>query len=301
MYPVPPTKDTQGLTDKYISSWLKGQKRDDIILATKVAGYGTHNTYVRDNGETVRVTRDQIIESVDKSLKRLGTDYIDLLQIHWPDRYVPLFGAPAYDIANEREGDIPFDEQLRGLEEVVKAGKVRYVGVSNETSYGVSEFIHTAKAAGLPRIQTIQNCYHMLQRSTFETDLAETCRRHQVSLLAYSPLAGGVLSGKYLKPDTPNTARLNLFPGYMERYNKSLARVATEEYVKVAEKYNLTATQLALAWCRSRWFVASSIIGATSLEQLKENLDAFSISLPQEAVDDVNAVYKKFRDPPTSA
>eukprot|EP00878_Enallax_costatus_P026194 GHUV01028079.1.p1 GENE.GHUV01028079.1~~GHUV01028079.1.p1 ORF type:complete len:235 (+),score=53.62 GHUV01028079.1:95-799(+) len=133
MYPVPPAKETQGLTDRYISSWLKDQNRGNIVLATKVAGYGTHNTYVRDSGETVRVTRDQIIESVDKSLKRLGTDYIDLLQIHWPDRYVPLFGAAAYDIANEREGDVPFDEQLRGFEEVIKAGKV--VGPSLSTDY----------------------------------------------------------------------------------------------------------------------------------------------------------------------
>lgn len=301
MYPVPPTKDTQGLTDKYIGSWMKNQKRDGIVLATKVAGYGQHNTYLRDNGQTVRVTKDQIVESVDKSLARLGTDYIDLLQIHWPDRYVPLFGGGAYDIANEREGDIPFEEQLRGLEEVVKAGKVRYVGVSNETSYGVSEFVHAAKAAGLPRIQTIQNVYHLIQRGSFETDLAETCRRHQVSLLAYSPLAGGVLSGKYLQPHPPAEARLNLFPGYMERYNKSQARTATEEYVKVAQKHGLTPTQLALAWCRSRWFVASSIIGATSMPQLKENLEAFSISLSQEAIDDVNAVYKRFRDPPIAA
>ncbi|KAF8062037.1 tas [Scenedesmus sp. PABB004] len=301
IYPVPPEKGTQGSTDRFIGSWLKGRKRGDIVLATKVAGYGTHNTYLRDGADVVRVTRAQIAESVDKSLARLGTDYVDLLQIHWPDRYVPLFGAGAYDIANERPDDVPFEEQLRGLEDVIKAGKVRYVGVSNETSYGVSSFVHAASAAGLPRIQTIQNCYHLLQRSNYETDLAETCRRHEVSLLAYSPLAGGALSGKYLVDDPPKTARFNLFPGYMERYNKSLARVATEEYVKVANKHGLTPTQLALAWCRSRWFVASSIIGATSLAQLKENLAAFSVPLSPEAIDDVNAVYRKFRDPPTSA
>eukprot|EP00879_Flechtneria_rotunda_P028673 GHRR01030881.1.p1 GENE.GHRR01030881.1~~GHRR01030881.1.p1 ORF type:complete len:299 (+),score=67.86 GHRR01030881.1:161-1057(+) len=269
--------------------------------ACQVAGYGDYNQYMRDPPRTVRVERDQIIESVDKSLQRLGTDYIDLLQIHWPDRYVPLFGAAAYDIANERPGSIPFDEQLRGLEEVVKAGKVRYIGVSNETSYGVCEFINAAERAGLPRIQTIQNCYHLLQRSNFETDLAETCRFHNVSLLAYSPLGGGALSGKYLQPNPPKNARFTLFQGYMERYNKSLARVAVGEYIKVAQKHGLTGVQLALAWCRSRWFVSSSIIGATSLDQLKENLEAFSISLPQEATDDINAVYKQYRDPPTSA
>lgn len=303
MYPVPPAKETQGRTDRYIGSWLKKGhvKREDIVLATKVSGYSVQNSYVRDPPETTRVTPAQIQKSVDASLKRLGVDHIDLLQIHWPDRYVPLFGAPAYDKANERPEDVPFEEQLRGMEEVIKAGKVRYIGVSNETSYGVSEFAHAAKSQGLPRIHTIQNCYHLLCRTAYETDLAETCRRHNVSLLAYSPLAGGALSGKYLSPDAPKGARFNLFPGYMERYNKSLARTATEEYSALAKKHGLTSTQLALAWCRTRWFVASSIIGATSLPQLKENIDAFSIDLSQEIIDEINALYKKYRDPPTSA
>ncbi|KAI8471365.1 MAG: oxidoreductase [Monoraphidium minutum] len=303
MYPVPPAKETQGRTDLYIGSWLKtGRvKREDIVLATKVSGYSVQNAYVRSPPETTRVTAAQVKASVDASLQRLGVDHVDLLQVHWPDRYVPLFGAPAYDISNEREGDVPFEEQLRGLEEVVKAGKVRYVGVSNETSYGVSEFAWAAKTQGLPKIQTIQNCYHMLCRTAYETDLAETCRRHNVSLLAYSPLAGGALSGKYLAPDAPKGARFNLFPGYMERYNKSLARVATEEYAALAKAHGLTPAQLALAWCRTRWFVASTIIGATSMPQLKENIDAFSVELSPEVVEGVNALYKKFRDPPTSA
>ncbi|KIZ07436.1 Aldo/keto reductase family [Monoraphidium neglectum] len=296
MYPVPPAKETQGRTDLYIGSWLKtGRvKREDVVIATKVSGYSVQNSYVRSPPETTRVTKAQIKASVDASLQRLGVDHVDLLQIHWPDRYVSLFGAPTYDIANEREGDVPFEEQLRGLEDVVKAGKVRYVGVSNETSYGVSEFAWAAKTLGLPKIQTIQNCYHLLCRTAYETDLAETCRRHDVSLLAYSPLAGGALSGKYLTRDAPKEARFNLFPGYMERYYQSLARSATEEYAELAKKHGLTPTQLALAWCRSRWFVRSTIIGATSLPQLKENLDAFSVELSPEVIEGVNQLYKKY-------
>ncbi|GBF92777.1 aldo keto reductase [Raphidocelis subcapitata] len=304
IYPVPPAKDTQGLTDRYIGSWLKKAPgaREKLVIATKVSGYSTTNSYVRSPPETTRVTARQIKASVDASLQRLGVDHVDLLQIHWPDRYVPLFGAAAYDIANEREGDVSFEEQLRGLEEVVKAGKVRYVGVSNETSYGVSEFAHAAKAAGLPKIQTIQNCYHLLCRTAYETDLAETCRRHNVSLLAYSPLAGGALTGKYLEGgDAPATARFNLFQGYMERYYKSLARAATEEYAALAKANGLTPTQLALAWCRSRWFVTSTIIGATSVAQLRQNLEAFEVELSQEVIDGINSLYKKYRDPPTSA
>jgi len=301
MYPVPPAAETKGLTDTYIGTWMKNRKRDDIILATKVSGQSERNTWVRDPPEVTRVTPKQIIQSVDSSLKRLQTDYIDLLQIHWPDRYIPLFGAAAYDPANERPDDIPFEQQLRGLEEVIKAGKVRYIGVSNETSYGVAEFCHLAKSAGLPKIQTIQNCYHLNCRVAFETDLAETCRRHNVSLLAYSPLAGGSLSGKYIDGTASKGSRFNFFPGYMERYNKSLSRTATLEYIEIAKKYNMTPTQLALAWCQSRWFVTSTIIGATSVEQLKENLEAFSLVVPEEALTDINDVYKRFKDPPTSA
>lgn len=298
MYPVPTEASTQGLTDKFIGSWLKGRKREEVVLASKVSGYSDRTTWVRDPPRTTRVDRQQIVESVDASLKRLGTSHIDLLQIHWPDRYVPLFGASGYEVKLERPDSVGFEEQLRGLQEVVQAGKVRYVGVSNETSYGVSEFAHLAASAGLPKIQTIQNAYSLLVRVPFETDLAEACRRHNVSLLAYSPLAGGSLSGKYNtgKEDT-SKSRFNLFPGYMARYNASLVKEAVGEYAKVAAKHGMTPTQLALAWCHSRWFVASSIIGATSLAQLKENIDAFDLTLSEEAANEVQAIYKKFRDP----
>ena len=247
-----------------------------------------------------------VAESVDASLARLGVDHVDLLQIHWPDRYVGgLFGAPAYDAAKEREGDVPFEEQLEALQRVVAAGKVRYVGVSNETSYGVMRFCQAADAAGLPRIASIQNSYSLLVRGQFETDLAEVCapRQGNVGLLAYSPLAGGALSGKY-NTNTPGydaaalaKARFSLFQGYMARYQQSLVREAVDEYGKVAAKHGLTLTQLSIGFVRSRWFIASTIIGATTMAQLKENIAAFEVVLSDECLADVDAVYRRFRDP----
>jgi aryl-alcohol dehydrogenase-like predicted oxidoreductase len=307
IYPVPPAAETKFLTDKYIGSWLKKRgKRDDLLIFTKVAGYGDRTAWVRDPPETTMLDRRQIVSSVDASLARLGVDTIDLLQAHWPQRYVGgLFGAPSYDIALERpdDGGVSFEETLRGFEEVVKAGKVRYIGVSNETSYGVASYARLADEHGLPRIQTIQNVYSLLQRGGFETDLAEMCRRADVSLLAYSPLAGGSLSNKYATSTAEELrgARFNLFEGYMKRYNDSLAREAVAEYARVAREAGITPAALALGWVRSRWFVASNIIGATSMAQLKENLDAYDAPpLGDDVIAAIGAVYKKYRDPPTS-
>lgn len=184
---------------------------------------------------------------------------------------------------------------------MIDAGKVRYVGVSNETSYGVMSFCHAAERAGLPKIQTIQNSYSLLVRGSFETDLAEVCapRQCNVSLLAYSPLAGGALSGKYVEGNEAALAksRFTLFQGYMARYQQSLAKQAVSEYAAVAKKHGLTPTQLALGWCASRWFVASTIIGATTAEQLKENIGAFGVALSGECLQDIDAVYRRYRDP----
>lgn len=300
IYPVPPSGEKAGTTDKYIASWLKEQKREEIILATKVAGANENIKYLRDNGDSSRLTREQIMESVDKSLARLGTDYIDLLQLHWPDRYVPLFGSSSFDIEKMRDS-VPFEDQLSALKELVDAGKVRNIGVSNETSYGVSQFSALAKSMGLPKMVSIQNAYSLLVRVPFETDLAETCAppNCNVGLLAYSPLAGGALSGKYINA-TPENCRFNLFPGYMERYNKSFAVNAVAEYVKVAEKHGMTPSELALAWCKSRWFVTSTIIGATSMPQLKENINAFNMELTPECIEDINKVFGQYRDPSTA-
>jgi len=300
MYPVPTEAETQGRTDKYIGSWMKrcGLPREELTIATKVCGYSDRISWVRDAGAPTRVNREQIRESVEKSLQRLGTDYIDLLQIHWPDRMVSLFGAEGYDEANQRKNDVPFEEQLRAFEELHKEGRVRHFGVSNETSFGVMNFIRAAEEHGLPRIISIQNSYSLLVRMGYETDLAEVCckKNADVGLLAYSPLAGGVLSAKYLEGDIPG-ARLSLFPGFMPRYRNSGSESATKEYAELAKQHGLTPTQLALGWCRSRWFVTSSIIGATSMAQLKEDLDAFSVELSEEVLDGIQAIYRRYRDP----
>uniref|UniRef100_A0A803KSY2 NADP-dependent oxidoreductase domain-containing protein n=1 Tax=Chenopodium quinoa TaxID=63459 RepID=A0A803KSY2_CHEQI len=298
-YPIPMKKETQGRTDLYIGSWLKSQPRDKVIIATKVCGYSERSGYIRDNAEVLRVDAANIKESVEKSLKRLNTDYIDLLQIHWPDRYAPLFGEFLYDYNKWREG-VPFEEQLKALQEVIDEGKVRYIGVSNESSYGVMEFVHAAKVGGLPKIVSIQNCYNLLTRF----DLVEVCHPNNcnIGLLAYSPLGGGNLSGKYLDPDyvAAKKGRLNLFPGYMERYISSYAKVVTAKYVELASKHGLSPVQLALAFVRDRPFVTSSIIGATSVDQLKEDIDAFLTverPLSQEVMQDIEYIFKRNKDP----
>ena len=296
LYPVPPKAETAGRTDQYISSWLKGRDRSQTVICTKVAGYG--NSYLRAGGETTNLTPPQIAASVDASLARLGVDYVDLIQIHWPSRPLPLFGSGSFDPAiHSRDDAVPFEDQLAAFQKLVEAGKVRHLGVSNETSYGVMRFVHAAAAGAGPKIVSTQNSYSLLVRSAYETDLAETCHAVGVGLLAYSPLAGGTLSGKYLSGAAPAGARLNLFEGYMARYNKSLARQAVAEYVAVAEKHGLTPTQLALAWCAGRWNVASTIIGATTMAQLAENLGAFDVDLSEECVADIERVYNRFRDP----
>lgn len=302
-YPIPMKKETQGKTDLYIASWLKSQSRDKIILATKVCGYSERASYLRDNADILRVDPANIKESVEKSLKRLGTDYIDLLQIHWPDRYVPLFGEYSYDSSKWRPS-VPFVEQLQAFQELINEGKIRYIGVSNETSYGVMEFVHAAKVEGLPKIVSIQNSYSLLVRSRFEVDLVEVChpKNCNIGLLSYSPLGGGALTGKYIDINSAaaKKGRLNLFPGYMERYNKSIAREATIKYLELAEKHGLTPVQLALGFARDRPFMTSSIIGATSVEQLKEDIDAFTTTerpLPAEVLADIEAIFKRYKDP----
>ncbi|KAG2536623.1 hypothetical protein PVAP13_9NG208300 [Panicum virgatum] len=297
IYPVPMNKETQGRTDLYIGRWMQSKPRDKIILATKVAGYSERSTFLRDNAEVVRVDAANIKESVEKSLKRLSTDYIDLLQIHWPDRYVALFGEFSYNSSKWRPS-IPFEDQLKAFQELIDEGKVRYIGVSNETSYGVMEFVHAAKAQGLPKIVSIQNSYSLLVRCRFEVCHPNNCN---VGLLAYSPLAGGVLTGKYLDANADiSRSRLNLFPGYMARYNASLAKEATDKYVKLAKKHGLTPVQLALGFVRDRPFTASSIIGATTMDQLKENINAFTSAprpLPQEVLDGIEDLFKRYKDP----
>lgn len=291
MYPVPPRAETVFRTEQYIGSWLKKQPREKLVIATKIAGPARGFGWIR-NGP--RITREQINAAIDGSLRRLQTDHVDLYQIHWPDRYVPMFGATAYDAAQERDST-PIVEQLQALGDLVQAGKVRHLGLSNETPWGVMEFVRCAEQLGLPRIISIQNAYHLLNR-TFENGLAEVCHHADVSLLAYSPLAFGWLSGKYL--DEPKTVgRITLFPGFGQRYNKPNVAAAAAEYVRIARAAGMTPATLALAFARTRRFVGSVIIGATTLAQLQENLDSAAVSLAPEVLAQIEAVHQRYANP----
>jgi aryl-alcohol dehydrogenase-like predicted oxidoreductase len=293
MYPVMPRAQTQGATERHIGTWLrKSGRRGEIILATKVAG-PSRMQWIRDGKGDLDASN--IRAAVDASLARLQTDYIDLYQLHWPSRNVPIFGQVAFDPTSERN-HVPIEETLAVLAELVTAGKIRHIGVSNESAWGVSEFIKQSEMQGLPRIVSIQNGYHLANRA-FENGLDETCFREQVGLLAYSPLAFGQLSGKYL--DNPEASgRLTLFPPtWSPRYLRPSVQNAARRYAALARENRMTPTQLALAWCYSRWFVASTIIGATNMIQLEENIDAFDLKLSDEVVAAVNLIHADITNP----
>ena len=291
MYPVAPRAETVHRTESYIGSWLKQQQRDKLIVATKIAGPARGFTWIRG---TPRINREHLSAAIDGSLRRLQTDYVDLYQIHWPDRYVPMFGSTRYDVAQERE-TTPIAEQLQALAELVKAGKVRHIGLSNETPWGVAEFVRCAEQLGLPRIVSVQNAYHLLNR-TFESGLAEICHHANVGLLAYSPLAFGWLTGKYIK-DPRAHGRITLFPNFGQRYDKINVPPAVKEYLRIAEEAGLTPASLAIAFARTRWFNSSVILGATTLGQLKENLDSADINLSTEVLVKIEAVHKQYPNP----
>ena len=297
MYPVPPNSQTQGITEIYIGEWLAQpeikQQRDKLIIATKIIGTGRNYKWLRDDASAA-LSRKNILQAVDDSLNRLQTDYIDLYQIHWPDRNVPMFGQVEFDPLQERE-IVTITEQLETFEELIQAGKIRHLGVSNETAWGVCEFSHIAKLLNLPKIASIQNAYNLLNRS-FDSHLAEACYREDVSLLAYSPLAFGHLSGKHVHGVAANS-RIDLFPNFGQRYKKANVKAATTEYAAIAQKYDLTPTQLALAFVRSRWFVASTIIGATTMEQLKEDIDSVNIQLNAEILAEIDKIHHQYFNP----
>jgi len=297
IYPVPVSSEKQGATDLAISKWLKtnGRARDEVIIASKVAGYNERFTWMRD-GPT-RVTRELMIASVDASLKRLGVEHLDLLQIHWPDRYVPMFGSIRYEVEKEREDAVSFDEQAKAIAELVQSGKIRSWGLSNETPLGVSAFVAACERAGAPPPVSIQNSYSLLQR-TDEIGLIEAIRHHDVAYLPYSPLSAGVLSGKYQKVEAaPQNSRLALFDNYFERYKATCAPLCVDAYCKSAFVHGLSPSALAIAFCDSRPFVTSTIVGATSLEQLEVNLAGFGVEWTDEMEKDVERVHKLFPDP----
>jgi len=292
MYPVPPTAETQGRTEAYIGTWLKKRgRRDDIVLATKVAGPGNGLTYLRE-GKT-RFTEAELREALDGSLKRLQTDYVDLYQLHWPSRPTNFFGKLGYDASRPLKPD-NIEETLTALGKLVREGKIRHIGLSNETPWGVMRFLALAEQLGLPRVVSIQNPYNLLNR-TFEIGLAEVAHRENVGLLAYSPMAFGKLSGKYLDGDCPN-GRISLFSRFT-RYQTAEGEKATAEYVRFAREHGLDPAQMALAFVTSRPFVTANIIGATTMEQLKSNIDSFELTLSEEVLAGIEAIHQRQPNP----
>lgn len=305
MYPVPTDAETQGRTDRAVAQFLQIVPRHEIVLATKVCGRSDRIDWLprRQAHTTAQLTREQIVDSVQASLERLGVDYIDLLQIHWPDRYTGgLFGAHDFLPSQYEKSPAPhpFAEQLAGLQEVVQSGQVRYVGVSNETPYGVGSMVALAQQFPdlYPKIISIQNSYSLVVRKDYEAGLAESCYHHKVGLLAYSPLAAGTLTGKYRSRETYNDqCRLNLFPGFMARYLDSGNEEAVNAYCDLAEQHEVTPAQIALSWCYHNELVSSTIIGATSMEQLQENLQAYDLRLSDQIQDGIDKIYSKYTDP----
>ena len=293
LYPVPPRAETQGQTEIILGSWLAKRKdRDKLVIATKICAVADWIPYIR-NGNN-RLDRKNIEAALHASLKRLQTDYIDLYQIHWPERDTNYFGKLDYYHAPEKDG-VPIAETLHILGELVRAGKIRYLGISNETPWGISEYLRVAQQNSLPRIVSIQNPYNLLNR-TFEIGCAEFAHREQVGLLAYSPLGFGVLSGKYLRGARPADCRLSLFDRF-SRYTSPLGVHCTEAYVKLARDNQLDPAQMALAFVNSRPFLTSNIIGARTMEQLRNNIDSINIKLSRDILRSIEEIHGQQPNP----
>ncbi len=296
LYAVPPRSETQGATETMIGRWLQARGgRDKLVIATKVAGPAEWARHIRGGP---RLNAAHIRQAVEGSLKRLQTDYIDLYQVHWPERDTNFFGRLGYPPRPEDkrvDDPVPIEETLAALDKLVDEGKVRYIGVSNETAWGVHEYLRVAAHRGYARIISIQNPYSLLNRS-FEVGLAEMAMRASVPLLAYSPLAFGVLTGKYLQGARPDGARITLFPHYT-RYSSPQALAATACYVQLAKQVGISPAQLALAFVRQQPFVASTIIGATTLTQLEENLSSVEITLGEDVLEAIELIHRNYPYP----
>ncbi|ENP8322381.1 NADP(H)-dependent aldo-keto reductase [Vibrio vulnificus] len=291
MYPVPPQAQSQGLTEQFIGNWLsKSGKREKVLIATKIAG-PRNVPYIRDN---MSLNRRHIHTAIDDSLTRLQTDYVDLYQLHWPQRQTNCFGQLNYPYPDAQE-EVTLIETLEALNELVKAGKVRYIGVSNETPWGVMTLLRLAEKHDLPRIVSIQNPYNLLNRS-FEVGLSEISHYEGVQLLAYSPMAFGTLSGKYLDGARPKGARCTLFERF-QRYFTPQGLEATKAYVSLARDYGLDPAQMALAFVNQRPFVASNIIGATTLDQLKANIESLNVKLEDEVLNKIQQIGTTYSNP----
>ena len=292
IYSVPPTSDSYGKTEVMIGNWFEKRKnRDKIILASKVAGPGCD--WIRGGGNNF--DEKKIGEAIDGSLKRLKTDYIDLYQLHWPERSTNFFGRRDYSY-NNKEGEWnSFENILDALGKYIKSGKIRYIGMSNETPYGLSRYLEVSKNKGAPRMMSVQNPYSLVNR-TYEIGMSEISIRQKCGLLVYYPLAAGALSGKYRNGEMPKNSRMALFKGW-ERHLNPLAMRAYDEYYKLAKDFNLTMVQLAQSFVNSRPFVTSNIIGATTMEQLKENIDSVNIDFTDEMMERVDKIHNENPNP----
>jgi aryl-alcohol dehydrogenase-like predicted oxidoreductase len=292
MYPVPPRAETVHRTEQIVGNWLARQARERWVIASKVTGAGRGMEWIRPGG--LPFDRANIRAAIEGSLRRLQTDYLDLYQLHWPERNTPMFGSYLYDPSQERPFR-PIRETLEALAELVDEGKVRHIGLSNEWPWGLMQFLNASEAYGLPRVVSLQNAYSLLNR-TYETALLEMCHREAISLLPYSPLGFGHLSGKYQR-NAAATGRITQFPQFGQRYEKPCVQPAVAAYGELADEHGLSPAQLALAFVYSRWFTTSTIIGATSLPQLRENIDARELPWTQELDEAVNRIHLRFFNP----
>lgn len=296
MYPVPPKPETQGATERIIGNWIASRGgRDKLFLASKIAGPSQGGSHIRD-GQT-RFGADEISAAIDQSLSRLQTDYIDLYQLHWPQRPTNFFGKLGYGNAEAAEDRALTDleETLTALQYEIKNGRIRYIGLSNETPWGTMKFLHLAEKLGLSKFVSVQNPYNLLNR-TYEIGMSEIAKYEGVGLLAYSPLAFGYLTGKFRNGARPAKARVTLFSRF-SRYSNPESEWAVEQYAQLAEQHGLTLTQLALAFIKQQFFVTSTIIGATNLDQLKENIQAFEVELSEEVLKGIEAIHRQQPNP----
>tara|TARA_B100000579_G_scaffold24852_1_gene17495 strand:+ start:303 stop:1361 length:1059 start_codon:yes stop_codon:yes gene_type:complete len=293
LYAVMPRKETYGRTEEIIGNWFKEKKnRDKIILASKIASKGDPGdiNWIREGSDKLNFNKKNMNEAIDGSLKRLQTDYIDLYQLHWPERKVPKFGVLDFKHDPFDDDWVQVEEVLDNLNQLVKSGKVRYVGLSNETPWGVMKFLQIAKEKKLPRMMSIQNVYSLVNR-VFDIANSEVSIRESCGLLAYSPLAGGRLSGKYISGQKPNNARYTLWPRRFSRHHTVRGETAIEKYVNLAKKHNIAPSTFANAFVNNRPFVTSNIIGATTMDQLKENIDSIEITLSKEILREIEEIH----------
>jgi len=291
LYPVPASAERYALTEKIIGNWIKKRSvRDQIVLATKIAGPGDYTKHIRTTG----FSEKSLFDAVDGSLKRLKTDYIDLYQLHWPERKTNTFGQRGFRYNEMEDWSDNFQEILFTLKKIIDSGKIKHIGLSNENPWGVMKFLELSKN-NLPKMITIQNPYSLLNR-LFEVGNSEICIRENIGLLAYSPLGFGVLSGKYLNGELPDGSRLKLFPN-LSRFAGKQSMKATEQYMKVAKKRNMSLTHLSLSFVNSRPFVTSNIIGASKLSQLKENIDSINIKLDDNIIREIEEIQSLIPNP----